>query len=670
MSISLLCSRYFRIKPVRRKTLSRYAPAFDSDIHNRDLHIVYEIAKPTAHQRVRRDLFHRKFQNYQFARNADNSTKKSQNLQLSRLTGTTTRSITTVPQTLPPIGRINSTTTAKHPLGGNSGPDKAAIEAVEQKLAWTAEKHKQFLAAQMKKSRAAVPLQPLTTKKPGTPTTKKSLLLLPLSTSASLRLGTAKKSGTKLALALAPIEVQKPLLPINIQKPTKMTRKPKTSHLPSTKQTTISVSTTPTTSKTKKSSKTTESAANTHTKHAKPKKHSKFSTTNAAGTTPTTRGRTTPTTPAHTPKTLPTAMVFPPTPETPVFATPQRKSVMMKPVREPGRSVVATTAKPKGPDLHAAMVLGVIADFTMYSSMLTFGLVDPEKQIFYLLSFYNEVQAFFKEPSLAKQVDITISLKSIGFMTNEKNDLGADEYATQYLDNICKGPYNLEEYDHLQALTMLDIYDVNGEKRFRQRRNAEARTYPRNNLHLPEKRFDQTHRLPSAPPFKDGVRRKRKFFDASLQPARRKDRDTFKPKNSVGNFTSGKKMSDRIGMALLGSTCDKALHCTVIEMNSFAPSMSAAHELTHTMGVNHEGPNGCMEKENPTSFMLAAHDDMKTGWTQFAQLPVMSTCGIRELITFLQGNGRCLVKKAPPPEDGFQFKRAFTSKHASNFSSK
>ena len=96
------------------------------------------------------------------------------------------------------------------------------------------------------------------------------------------------------------------------------------------------------------------------------------------------------------------------------------------------------------------MVMGVVADYGLYQALSEAGL-SPDQQVFHILAFYNEVQAFYREPSLAKHVRMTFSIKSVGFITAAVNDLGADAYATQYLENLCAGPYNLPEYDHVQV---------------------------------------------------------------------------------------------------------------------------------------------------------------------------------------------------------------------------
>lgn len=238
-------------------------------------------------------------------------------------------------------------------------------------------------------------------------------------------------------------------------------------------------------------------------------------------------------------------------------------------------------------------------------------------------------------------------------MTETINDLGADSYATQYLDNLCKGPYNMDDYDHFQALTMLDLFDIIDDRSSSGARNKRSYAYNKDSVFQTPNTFKRRRK-------KHHRMRGQEAYDLG-KPARRNDRNSFKPiKTHAGSFPDDKKISDAIGMALLGSTCDKRMHCTLVEMNSFSPSISAAHELAHSMGMNHEGANGCPPNESPSSFAIPTHE-MKIGWTQFAQLPILSTCAIRELVAFLRGTGRCLVKKAPLIGDGSELRKLLKS---------
>ena len=132
-------------------------------------------------------------------------------------------------------------------------------------------------------------------------------------------------------------------------------------------------------------------------------------------------------------------------------------------------------------------------------------------------------------------------------------------------------------------------------------------------------------------------------------PERRKDLHNWKPGSSAHlRIPEEKKVFAAVGLALLGSTCSKSHHCSVVEMNSFTASLSAAHELGHALGMNHEGSNGCPEQDSLTSFVVPTQP-METGWTEFAHLPVVSRCAIQELVGYLKGDGRCLVRL--PPQD-------------------
>ncbi|XP_055336473.1 uncharacterized protein LOC129586954 isoform X2 [Paramacrobiotus metropolitanus] len=297
-------------------------------------------------------------------------------------------------------------------------------------------------------------------------------------------------------------------------------------------------------------------------------------------------------------------------------------SAELLPVKENNLPFVKTFHGSKSTPLQASVLLGVIVDYSLYSSMLRFGLVEEEQQLFYILSLYNEIQVFYKEPSLAEKIKLTLSLKSVGFMTEEQNDLGADPYVPKYFENLCQGPYNLDEYDHLQALTMLDLFD------------APVKTNPISNT-------------------RSAIR-----LDTKIRKPPRRKNGPFLPNTSKdGQHAVNQNARDSVGMALLGSACNKAMHCSIVEMASFTPSLSAADELAHSMGANHEGANGCAAAENPSSFLLSPAGK-QNGWTQFAQVPIISTCAIKEMATFLKGDGKCLLKDPSPPGEGLEFRKA------------
>ncbi|OWA52041.1 hypothetical protein BV898_16499 [Hypsibius exemplaris] len=299
----------------------------------------------------------------------------------------------------------------------------------------------------------------------------------------------------------------------------------------------------------------------------------------------------------------------PPPPPTPLMTTTH------KPTTKPTTTTTTTTPKPIPIDpnsIQATIIMGVVADYGLYFALASSGLT-PQKQLFYILAFYNEVQAFYREPSLMQKARVTFSIKQIGFMDQPTNDLGADAHATTYLNNICAGPYNMPEYDHLQALTMLDMFETVSKRRTARSSSREE------------------------------------FFNVIPKPPRRQDMQAWKPASSAGlNIPEDKKVFAAVGLALLGSTCSKSHHCSVVEMNSFTASLSAAHELGHSLGMNHEGSNGCSAKDSLTSFLVPTQP-MISAWTEYSRLPVLSKCAIQEIVGYLKGEGQCLLK--PPPAD-------------------
>ncbi|XP_055341403.1 A disintegrin and metalloproteinase with thrombospondin motifs 19-like [Paramacrobiotus metropolitanus] len=275
--------------------------------------------------------------------------------------------------------------------------------------------------------------------------------------------------------------------------------------------------------------------------------------------------------------------------------------------------------------IRASLKMAVIADHTVYQTMVDWQFMKPENQLFLVLAFYNEVQAMYRERVLRRQVRLHITLKSVGFFQSPQNDLGADPHAEQYLKNLCEGPYNHEDYDHVQALTYLDIYDKNKKRK----------------------------------------RREMEFDQITLPEAKRNDRIRgWRPTHTdPRSIPETHKAYDTIGLAWIGSTCNQRRHCSLVEMNSPMASLSGAHELGHSLGMHHEEQlKECRynPKDPDRSSFMSSHSSGGNPWATKGTLPSLTRCTTQELIKALNGANRCLVRSQKDKiERQFSFKTHF-----------
>ena len=275
--------------------------------------------------------------------------------------------------------------------------------------------------------------------------------------------------------------------------------------------------------------------------------------------------------------------------------------------------------------IKASMKLGVIVDFTVFDVMMKWGFGNERDQVYFILSFYNEVQLMYREKTLMRKLRLTVALQSIGFFTSPNNDLGAAPHAEQYIENVCAGPYNNIDLDHVQTLTYLDIYDHSARRIVAYTENTEE--------------FELPH------PFRypwPGRPRQAKQYPAVAQ---------------------GQRAYDTVGLAWVGSTCDKRKHCSIVEMNSPIASFSAAHEIGHAIGVSHEEDGQCTydsKDPNDSSFMSAVSWSANP-WATKGKLPILTPCTVDAFVEAVKSqDGKCLLKSATDRTNpAVEFKMAF-----------
>lgn len=288
------------------------------------------------------------------------------------------------------------------------------------------------------------------------------------------------------------------------------------------------------------------------------------------------------------------------------------------------------TKKTKKPynGIKASVKLGILVDYSTFKAFMEWQFTKESHQIFFVLAFYNEVQLMYKEKTLRKRVRLNIAVQSIGFFTSEQNDLGADHYALNYLKNICEGPYNNDQYDHMQSMRYIDIYDKNRRKKDYYRREMD----------------DIEFQLP--------------------RPIRYKTIPNYRPiVTNPQEIPENLRAYDTIGLAWVGAICHKKRHCSVVEMNSPIASFSAAHELGHNLGLVHEEENrecNFNPKDPDRSSFMSSMSWGSNAWATKGAVPVLTECSITKLITSLRGSSKCVVKaKRDRTEPTLKFKTVF-----------
>jgi hypothetical protein len=91
------------------------------------------------------------------------------------------------------------------------------------------------------------------------------------------------------------------------------------------------------------------------------------------------------------------------------------------------------------------------------------------------------------------------------------------------------------------------------------------------------------------------------------------------------------KPCDTLGLASLGSICDKERSCNINEDTGLTTAFTIAHETAHNFNAEHDSPeNGC-GVSNSTSYLMNTHlnsinqDDF-----------IWSPCSQREITKFLE----------------------------------
>ena len=116
-----------------------------------------------------------------------------------------------------------------------------------------------------------------------------------------------------------------------------------------------------------------------------------------------------------------------------------------------------------------------------------------------------------------------------------------------------------------------------------------------------------------------------------------------------GHIAEGQRLNDCIGLAWIGTTCQKRKHCSIVELNTAIPSFSAAHEIGHSIGVHHEEDSSCpFEAKDPSrSSFMSSVSWSGNAWATKGITPQLTKCAIKELKTAIKGQSNCLLKDEP-----------------------
>ncbi|ELV13285.1 A disintegrin and metalloproteinase with thrombospondin motifs 4 [Tupaia chinensis] len=109
----------------------------------------------------------------------------------------------------------------------------------------------------------------------------------------------------------------------------------------------------------------------------------------------------------------------------------------------------------------------------------------------------------------------------------------------------------------------------------------------------------------------------------------------------------GVSTCDTLGMADVGTVCDPARSCAVVEDDGLQSAFTAAHELGHVFNMLHDNSKPCASLNGPGSTSrhvmapVMAHVDPEEPW---------SPCSARFITDFLDnGYGHCLLDKPEAP---------------------
>uniref|UniRef100_A0A2K6LBQ8 A disintegrin and metalloproteinase with thrombospondin motifs 4 n=1 Tax=Rhinopithecus bieti TaxID=61621 RepID=A0A2K6LBQ8_RHIBE len=109
----------------------------------------------------------------------------------------------------------------------------------------------------------------------------------------------------------------------------------------------------------------------------------------------------------------------------------------------------------------------------------------------------------------------------------------------------------------------------------------------------------------------------------------------------------GVSTCDTLGMADVGTVCDPARSCAIVEDDGLQSAFTAAHELGHVFNMLHDNSKPCISLNGPLSTShhvmapVMAHVDPEEPW---------SPCSARFITDFLDnGYGHCLLDKPEAP---------------------
>eukprot|EP00069_Balaena_mysticetus_P009411 bmy_06342T0 len=109
----------------------------------------------------------------------------------------------------------------------------------------------------------------------------------------------------------------------------------------------------------------------------------------------------------------------------------------------------------------------------------------------------------------------------------------------------------------------------------------------------------------------------------------------------------GVSTCDTLGMADVGTVCDPARSCAIVEDDGLQSAFTAAHELGHVFNMLHDNSKPCVGLNGPGSTSrhvmapVMAHVDPEEPW---------SPCSARFITDFLDnGYGQCLLDKPEAP---------------------
>ncbi|XP_036624757.1 A disintegrin and metalloproteinase with thrombospondin motifs 4 [Trichosurus vulpecula] len=109
----------------------------------------------------------------------------------------------------------------------------------------------------------------------------------------------------------------------------------------------------------------------------------------------------------------------------------------------------------------------------------------------------------------------------------------------------------------------------------------------------------------------------------------------------------GVSTCDTLGMADVGTVCDPARSCAIVEDDGLQSAFTAAHELGHVFNMLHDNSKPCVSLNGPGSSSrhvmapVMAHVDPEEPW---------SPCSARFITDFLDnGHGHCLLDKPSAP---------------------